>query len=169
MLIGLGGATRVNGQGLPTEPVSLGDGRVIIGAEVTAVVATEDPGFFNYTDYEYSALRNFRIGITAAVRASQRVQFLGEVRMDHGDLIRPFAFYARIRPWPERRFDIQVGRIPPTFGAFGRGTYGTSNMLIGTPLAYQYPDVAATRRVACRARGSHSHARTRMAGELPTR
>jgi hypothetical protein len=58
--------------------------------------------------------------------------------MDQGDLVQPFALYARIRPWPDRRFDIQVGRIPPTFGAFGRGTYGTANMLIGTPLAYQY-------------------------------
>ncbi|MGH9174719.1 MAG: hypothetical protein ACRD1H_10185, partial [Vicinamibacterales bacterium] len=138
ILIGLGGATRASGQGLPTEPLSLGDGRVVIGAEVTATFASEDLGFFNYTDYEYSALRNFRVGVTAEVRASERVQVLGEVRMDHGDIVQPFALYARIRPWPERRFDIQVGRNPPTFGAFGRGTYGTANMLIGTPLAYQY-------------------------------
>jgi hypothetical protein len=138
MLIGLGCAMHARAQGLPTEPVSLGDGRVILGAEVTATMASVDPGFFNYTDYEYSALRNFRVGVTAEVRASRRVQFLGEVRMDHGDVVQPFALYARIRPWPERRFDIQVGRIPPTFGAFGRGTYGTANMLIGTPLAYQY-------------------------------
>ena len=123
---------------MPTEPVSLGDGRVVIGADVTATFASEDPGFFNYTDYEYSALRNLRVGVTAEVRASSRLQFLGEVRIDHGNRLQPFALFARIRPWPARRFDIQVGRIPPTFGAFGRSAYGTANLLIGTPLAYQY-------------------------------
>jgi hypothetical protein len=134
----LGAGVAAHGQGLPTEPVSLGDGRVVFGAELIATFASSDPGFFNYTDYEYSALRNFRIGVAAEVRASRRLQFLGELRMDHGNIVQPFAFYARIRPWPDRPFDIQVGRIPPTFGLFGRGTYGTSNMLIGTPLAYQY-------------------------------
>ena len=117
----------------------MGDGRVVLGAEVTATVASEDPGFFNYTDYEYSALRNFRVGVTAEVRASQRLQFLGELRVDHGDRAAAVCAVTRASgPGPTRRFDIQVGRIPPTFGAFGRGTYGTANMLIGTPLAYQY-------------------------------
>jgi hypothetical protein len=46
--------------------------------------------------------------------------------------------YARIRPWAERDFDIQVGRVPPTFGAFARRTYASDNILIGYPLAYQY-------------------------------
>ena len=123
---------------LPTEPISLGDGRVVLGADVTATFASSDPGFFNYTDYEYSALRNVRVGISAEVRATSRFQLLGEIRMDHGDRLQPFALFARIRPWPARRFDIQVGRIPPTFGAFGRSAYGTANLLIGTPLAYQY-------------------------------
>ncbi len=136
--IGLGRIATAEAQGLPTEPVSLGDGRMVIGAEVSATMASEDPGFFNYTDYEYSALRNFRLSVTAQVRASRRLQFLAEVRGDHGDRLQPFALFARIRPWPERHLDIQVGRIPPTFGAFGRGIYGSSNMLIGTPLAYQY-------------------------------
>ncbi len=130
------GAAR--GQGLPSEPVSLADGRVVLGAEITATMAAEDPGFFNYTDYEYSALRNLRLGVAAEVRAHRRLQFLGEVRIDHGDALQPFAWFARIRPWPERRFDINVGRVPPTFGASARGTYGASNLLIGTPLAYQY-------------------------------
>lgn len=138
LVIVLGARAAAHGQALPTEPVSLGDGRLVVGAEVIATFASSDPGFFNYTDYEYSALRNFRIGVAAEVRASRRLQFLGELRMDHGDIVQPFALYARIRPWPDRPFDIQVGRIPPTFGLFGRGTYGTSNMLIGTPLAYQY-------------------------------
>jgi hypothetical protein len=123
---------------LPTEPVSVADGRLVVGAEVSATMAGEDPGFFNYTDYEYSALRNFRIGIAAEVRASRWLQLLGELRVDHGTHIEPFALYARIRPWAARRFDIQAGRIPATFGAFGRYTYGVGNLVIGTPMAYQY-------------------------------
>jgi hypothetical protein len=111
---------------------------VVVGAEVTASVAGDDPGFFNYTDYEYSALRNLRVGVSAELRASRRIQLLGELRVDHGDHVQPFTLFVRVRPWPDRRFDIQAGRIPQTFGAFGRGGYGTANMLIGTPLAYQY-------------------------------
>ena len=36
------------------------------------------------------------------------------------------------------RIDIQAGLIPPTFGAFAGGRYGTGNPSIGYPLAYQY-------------------------------
>jgi hypothetical protein len=131
-------ATSSEGQSLPTEPLSIAGGRVVVGAEVTATVAGADPGFFNYIDYEYSALRNIRLGVSAEVRASQRLQFLGEIRVDRGDALTPFALYARVRPWPARRFDIRVGRVPPTFGAFGRDAYGAANLLIGSPLAYQY-------------------------------
>jgi hypothetical protein len=127
-----------HGQGLPTEPLSVAGGRVVVGAEMTVTAANADPGYFNYTDYEFSALRNIRVGVSAEVRATRRFQLLAEVRMDHGDVWQPFALYGRIRPWPDRRFDVQIGRVPPTFGAYGRGTYGTQNMLIGTPLAYQY-------------------------------
>ena len=138
LVLTVSGVVTAAAQGLPSEPFTLVGGRVVIGAEATATFASADPGFFNYTDYEYSALRNLRIGVTAQVRASQRFQLLAEVRSEHGDGLQPFALYARIRPWPARRFDIQVGRIPPTFGVFGRGTYGSANLLIGSPLAYQY-------------------------------
>ena len=134
----LASAASLGAQVVPTEPITVADGRVVVGAEVSATYAGEDPGFFNYTDYEYSALRNVRVGVAAEVRASRRLQFLGELRVDNGDHVQPYALYARIRPWPDRRFDIQAGRIPATFGAFGRGSYGTANLLIGTPLAYQY-------------------------------
>ena len=33
---------------------------------------------------------------------------------------------------------MQVGRIPPVFGAFGRRAYGVDNPLIGQPFIYQY-------------------------------
>ena len=47
-----------------------------------------------------------------------------------------------------RDFDIQVGRVPPTFGAFARRTYATDNPLIGYPLAYQY--LTSLRPTRCR-------------------
>jgi hypothetical protein len=134
----LASVTPLSAQVVPTEPITAADGRVVFGAEITATFASEDPGFFNYTDYEYSALRNVRVGIMGEVRATRRLQVLGELRIDHGDRIQPFALYARFRPWPARRFDIQAGRIPATFGAHGRASYGAANLLIGTPLAYQY-------------------------------
>lgn len=139
-------------QWLPTAPISFADGRVVLAAEVTVTVASDDPGFFNYTDYEYSSISSLRVALGAEVRASRWLQLLGEFRVDHGwpqdylgpvapitaDHVEPFAMYARIRPWSTRRFDIQVGRLPPAFGAFGRASYGVGNLLIGTPLAYQY-------------------------------
>jgi hypothetical protein len=47
----LGVTTTAYAQGLPSEPIVLGGGRVVIGGEFTATVGPEDPGFFNYTDY----------------------------------------------------------------------------------------------------------------------
>jgi hypothetical protein len=60
------------------------------------------------------------------------------LRTENLGTVRPYALYLRIRPWTARDFDIQVGRIPPTFGAFPRRTYANDNPLIGYPLAYQY-------------------------------
>ncbi len=137
-LVSITFAATAAAQGLPSEPFSFGDGRLIVGADATVTIAPEDTGYFNYTDYEYNALRNFRLGVTTQVRASDRLQFLGEFRLDHLNSVQAFALYARIRPWPARRFDIQIGRVPPTFGAMGRRPYGGDNMLIGQPLAYQY-------------------------------
>lgn len=130
-------ATGARAQLLPTEPVSVADGRLVVSAEISATMAGGDPGFFNYTDYD-SGLRNLRVGVGAELRVSRWLRVLGELRVDHARRIEPFALYARIRPWPERRFDIQAGRIPGTFGAFARTSYGTGNLVIGTPLAYQY-------------------------------
>jgi hypothetical protein len=126
------------GQALPSEPVSIGSGRLVVGGDAAVSVAPADPGFFNYTDYEHNTLREIRLGLTASVRASSRLALLGEVRAENFDHVSPFALYARITPLPARRLDIQLGRIPPTFGAFTRRAYGRDNPLIGYPLAYQY-------------------------------
>jgi len=131
-------AESATAQVLPEEPISLAGGHIVLGGEFTATVAPDDPGFFNYTSYEFSALRNVRLGVSAEVRANDRLQLLGEVRLDQGRVLEAYGLFVRLRPWPARRFDIQAGRIPPTFGAMSRTSYGSSNLLIGQPLAYQY-------------------------------
>ena len=131
-------ATAATAQVLPEEPITVMNGHLVVGAEATATFAPADPGFFNYTSYEFSALRNLRLGVSAEVRANDRVQVLAEVRLDQGRLLEAYGVFVRVRPFASRRFDIQAGRIPPTFGAMSRTSYGSGNMLIGQPLAYQY-------------------------------
>jgi hypothetical protein len=138
VLAWIGVSSFAGAQMLPAEPVTFGDGRVVIGGEAAASIAPDDTGFFNYSDYEHSTLREFRIGLTASVRANDHLSVLGELRTENFNHLKPFAFYARFRPWRNRRFDVQFGRIPPTFGAFTRNAYGQHNPLIGYPLAYQY-------------------------------
>jgi hypothetical protein len=143
-------AVPAGAQSLPSETLSFGNGRVTVGGDVSATfsctdadgstsrVCANDTGFFNYTDYEHSALRMLRVDVTASVKANRRLSFLAEVRSEDGHHLQPYALYARIRPWASRAVDVQVGRVPPTFGAFGRRTYAADNLLIGYPLAYQY-------------------------------
>ncbi len=133
----LGGAA-ARAQGLPSEPVSFADGHVTISGDVSASFGTNDTGFFNYTDYEHSALRLFRVDLASAVKLNDRVSVLGEIRFENSGPVRPYAFYVRVRPWATRAIDIQAGRVPPTFGAFARRIYASDNLLIGYPLAYQY-------------------------------
>jgi hypothetical protein len=137
LLVVCSGGTAV-GQTLPSGPVVLDGGRLTLGGDVSASIGSTDPGFFNYTDYEHSALRMLRLDITGAFKAGDHVSFLGELRTENVDTIQPYALYVRVRPWTNRNFDIQAGRVPPTFGAFARRTYPSDNLLIGYPLAYQY-------------------------------
>jgi hypothetical protein len=138
LLAWLGFASSARAQTLPSEPIALADGRVTVGGDVSASFGSKDPGFFDYTDYEHSALRLLRIDVSAAAKAGPHFSVLAEVRSENLSTVRAYALYARIRPWTQRDFDIQVGRIPPTFGAFARRTYANDNPLIGYPLAYQY-------------------------------
>src|SRR5215204_291324 len=108
--------------------------------EATATVgARDDSAFFNYTDYEHNALRMFRVSLAAMWRPTARLAFLAEVRSEDLKEVIPYALYVRVRPFKRHAFDIQAGRIPPVFGAFGRRGYGVdANPLIGYPLVYQY-------------------------------
>ena len=145
LLFFLGAAGLAAAQVLPSEPIALADGRVTVSGDVSAGYACQlgngcggDVGFFNYTDYDHSALRLFRLDLTAAIKAGPHFTLLGEIRSENLGAVRPYALYLRIRPWTAKDFDIQVGRVPPTFGAFARRTYANDNPLIGYPLAYQY-------------------------------
>src|ERR1051326_6707948 len=129
-------------QTLPSRPLVFADGHVTIGGDVSASYGSDDgskerPGFFNFTDYEHSALRTLRIDVSGMVKGGDRVTVVGEMRTENFDRPEAYALYLRVRPWPARNFDVQAGRIPPTFGAFARRTYPTDNPLIGYPLAYQ--------------------------------
>jgi hypothetical protein len=149
VLVAAGSAAPAFAQLLPAEPVSLAGGRITVGGDISATfscasaggdgaICADDIGFFNYTDYRHSALRMLLVDVTASLRMSDQLWVLGEVRSENGAVPEPYALYVRFRPWVSRTFDIQVGRIPPTFGAFARRTYAADNLLIGYPLAYQY-------------------------------
>ena len=125
-------------QALPTEPISLAGGRLVIAAEASATIAPEDPGFFNYTDYEQNAMRMLRLGVSTGVSFGARVAVLSEIRTESGNGFEVYAMFARVRPWANRAIDLQIGRVPPTFGTFARRGYGADNPLIGYPLSYQY-------------------------------
>ena len=112
--------------------------RLTFGAEVVASVATDDPGYFNDTSYGQSAMRLARVRVDASLRLGGRAALLAEGRADNGEGLTVAALYLRLRPLPDRPLDIQVGRIPPVFGASARRSYGADNPLIGSPLAYQY-------------------------------
>jgi hypothetical protein len=140
-------AATVHAQTLPSEPIEFGGGHVTVGGDVSATFSCatpieascgDDVGFFNYTDYAHSALRLFRVDLSAAVKAGPHFTVLSEVRSENIGTVQPYALYLRVRPWSSRDFDIQVGRVPPTFGAFLRHSYANDNPLIGYPLGYQY-------------------------------
>jgi hypothetical protein len=136
--VALGGAVSARAQGLPSEPVALAGGRLTIGGDVSASIGPDDTGFFNYTDYEHSALKLFRADLSASLTLNRHFAVLAELRDENIDTLRAYALYVRIRPWADHAVDIQAGRVPPTFGAFGRRLYASDNPLIGYPLAYQY-------------------------------
>ena len=104
-------ASSAGAQGLPSEPIAFAGGRVTVAGDVSASFGSDDPGFFNYTDYEYSALQNFRFGVSAEIRASQRVQVLAELRLDQGDVFEPYGLYVRIKPLASRQFFIKLSYL----------------------------------------------------------
>lgn len=132
------GAAVAGAQTLPSGPAVFADGHVTVSGDVSASYGSSDPGFFNYTDYEHSTLRLVRVNVAGAVKANEHFALLADLQTENLDSVRPYALYVRIRPWTTRTVDIQIGRVPPTFGAFSRRWYASDNPLIGYPLGYQY-------------------------------
>jgi hypothetical protein len=143
LLLALVCSGRAAGQGAPSEPSANLGTRYSFGGEASVSVAPEDYSYFNYSTDAYSVLRLARFDASGAVRLGSRFSLVGDLRLqgaigEDGWKVRPYALFARIRPWREKALDIQVGLIPPVFGAFSRRAYGTDNPLIGFPLGYQY-------------------------------
>jgi hypothetical protein len=112
--------------------------RFRLGGELSGTLGPEDNGFFNDVDYGRNALRLFRLSLLGELQAGRRLALLAEVRSENLDAPRAYGLYLRVTPLPDHPIDLQVGRIPPVFGAFARRRYGQDNPLIATPLLYQY-------------------------------
>ena len=79
-----------------------------------------------------------RLALAGQWRPMARIALIAEIRSEDLSRVDTHAAYVRFRPWQSHAFDIQAGRIPPSFGAYGRRAYNADNPLIGYPLAYQY-------------------------------
>lgn len=120
------------------EPVTFAAGHIRVGGEASGTFSGPDRGYFNFTDYQRSNLRLFRLTLAVEAHAGDHLAFVGELRSDNVDGPRPYALYLRVRPWTTRALDIQAGRIPPVFGSYPRRRYALDNPLPGAPLTYQY-------------------------------
>jgi hypothetical protein len=120
------------------EPLSFLGGRLRLGGEVSGTLGPEDEGYFNYSDYEVSTLRLFRVDLAAEARLASFASVLLDVRTDNLEAPRVYALYLRLRPWASREVDLQAGLVPPVFGAFPRRRYAYENPLPSLPLAFQY-------------------------------
>src|SRR5438552_6429741 len=76
-------AVPLGAQTLPSAPIVVADGHLTLGGDVAISFAPSDPGFFNYTDYDESALRLLRLDLTAAFNAGEHIAVLRDVRREH--------------------------------------------------------------------------------------
>ncbi len=97
------------------EPLAFFGGRLRLGGEVSGTIAPEDDGYFNYSDYEVSSLRLFRVDLTAEARLASFASILADARSDNLGSPRMYALYLRVRPWSGREIDLQAGLVPPVF------------------------------------------------------
>jgi hypothetical protein len=113
-------------------------GPLTASGEVTGSYAPEDTAFFNDTGYDVATPRLLWVGLNLSLRLDPHLHVLTQVVSENLETLRLRALYLRYRPFRRREIDVQAGRIPPVFGAFGRRSYGVANPLIGLPLGYQY-------------------------------
>ena len=166
ILVVIANAAVVRAQALPSEPIALADGRVTVSGDVSATFGSSDPGFFNYTDYEHSALRLVRIDVAAAAKAGPHFSLLGEVRSENIDTLQAYALFARIRPWtrtrlrhPGRPDTADVRRVR---AAHLRERQPAHRVSAGVPV----PHVASARCVAGERRRTAPEAESGLAGAV---
>jgi hypothetical protein len=111
-------------------------GPLTVSGEASGSLSPEDRGFYNDTGYDTHPLRQLWLGVDASLRLGSRAALLLELVSEDLDAPRLRAAYLRLSP--ARAIDVQLGRVPPVFGAFGRRAYSSANPLIGLPLGYQY-------------------------------
>ena len=120
--------------------------RVAVGGEVTATFGSDDPGFFNYA----------YLRLQPAAQRARRAQRVGA-----GDP-RSSSCWPRCAPTgcrtrrsrrstcgsgrgPSREIDVQIGRVPPTFGLFGADRLRQRQPARQPAARLRLPDVAAPR------------------------
>ncbi len=123
---------------LGREPLRLGGAELRASGEASGSLAPEDLGYFNELEYEQNALRLARVRLSTEASFGGRVAVLGEVRHANVAWPRVYALYLRLKPWRDGPLDVQIGRIPPVFGAYPRRSYAADTPLVGEPLGYQY-------------------------------
>jgi hypothetical protein len=137
----LAAALVIDAASVPAAPLAGGyhqRGRLTWSGELAASFSPEDDAFFNDTGYSSNPLRRATLALRASLEIARPLTLLAEARTENFDSIRVYALYLRVRPLADHELDLQVGLVPPVFGAFGRRPYGSGNPLIGYPLAYQY-------------------------------
>ena len=120
------------------QSVRIGGAVLSLGGEVSGSLAEKSYDYFNDTEYQRSLLRLLRLRLAAELGLGEAVALLAELRTDNLDAPSVYAIYLRVSPWRSRAVDLQVGQIPPVFGAFARRYYAYENPLIGFPLGYHY-------------------------------
>jgi hypothetical protein len=121
-----------------SEADALSGRHLLFGGDVALAVAPEDPRVLQLRELRAQLPARVPRRPQRATACEQRFSLLAEIRSENLEAVTPFALYVRLRPFAHRRLDVQIGRIPPTFGRASRTPYGRENPLIGQPLAYQY-------------------------------
>lgn len=130
--------------GVPPEAASaeswrLGSSELLATGRVSATFAPRDRAYFNASSYGSSTLRQVRATLDLEWRRGPRLALVAQGRSRNAE--RPYfsALYLRARPFARVPLDLQAGRVPPVFGAYGRRGYADDDALIGLPLPFHYP------------------------------
>ncbi len=94
---GAGSGSTAGAQTLPSEPITLADGRVTVGADVSATFGSSDRGSSitpTTNTPRYACCASI---VSAAAKAGPHFTLLGELRSENVDSVRPYALYLRIK------------------------------------------------------------------------